>query len=468
MIQSIRTFLIINLLLSVTLIISLAIIGNLFLEHRKMEKRLDTQLVYTALRIEAFMSSSSPLSLDEIQQLQNNIDSIPQRSAAILPYHHDDNEVQKNINPQFQIWHQNQLLLKSHDLPSATLAGIQNGFMTKKLEGTQWRIFTTHLPKSKITVVVAENYDLQERLENRITESSVLMMLMSYPLLGLLIWAIVGRGLNSIGHVTHEIKHRDPSFLEPLTINTVPIEIKPFVDELNTLFETLQATLEREKRFASDAAHELLTPLAVLRTQAQIAANAQSNQEKDQAVAAFIKSIDRSTHIVQQLLTLCRMGPEANLEAKSPVDLVKSASEVIAELFPQAIKNHTEIELHPQQEHMIVPGHATGIHMLFRNLIDNAIKYTPKHSLIHVFIEQQGPHTAVRVVDNGKGMPKAARQRAFERFFRGLGEESPGCGLGLGIVQQVVQSHDAQITLKTPDSGTGLEVVVIFPDSKIN
>jgi two-component system, OmpR family, sensor histidine kinase QseC len=458
--QSIRTFLIINLLLSVTLILSLAIIGNLFLEHRNMEQKIDTQLTYTALRIEAFMSAYQPgINLDKVQAMINNI---PKRSSELLTFQKKEDSPQKISNPQFQIWHKKNLLLKSDYISSEYIASKNTGFVTRKIDDTHWRIFTTRITNQNITVVVAENYDLQEQLESRITQSSIVMMLMSYPLLGLLIWIVVGRGLDSIRIVTHEMKNRAPHFLEPLNIGDVPIEIKPFIDELNTLLTTLEQTLQREKRFASDAAHELRTPLAALRAQTQIALQAKKSKDKNAALTKVIASIDRSTHVIEQLLTLCRMGPEANLEAKSEVDLVKQATEVIAELFSQAIEKDTDIELHAPDKPVIILGHTTAIYMLLRNLIDNAIKYTPNKSLVKVVIEESKNKILLKVIDNGKGISPTMHDRVFERFFRGLGETSQGCGLGLGIVQQVITSHEATINLKTPETGQGLEVIVQF------
>ena len=460
MTQSIRTFLIINLLLSVTLILSLAIIGNLFLEHRNMQKRLDTQLAYTALHIESFISAST--STNDVKRIQGLIDSIPQRSHAALPFSPDDEVVKRIVYPKFQIWRGKDLLLKSGHLPQNDIGGKNTGFTSHMLKGNKWRIFTTVIPHRNIKVVVAENYDLHEHLEGRITQSSVLMILVSYPILALLIWIIVGRGLDSIRHVTREIKHRAPHFLNPVKLQMVPVEVQPFVDELNTLLGELDCTLQREKRFASDAAHELRTPLAALKAQTQLALRAKTSKDKDQALKQVMQSINRSTHVIEQLLTLCRMAPEASLEGKTDLNLVKTASDVIAELYPTAIKKDSELELITDHKRVTMIAHPTGIAMLLRNLIDNAIKYTPEKSLIKIYIERDAQQIILRVADNGKGIPDEMRDRVFERFFRGLGETSPGCGLGLGIVKQVIDSHNAQISLHTPEWGHGLEVKVMF------
>ena len=461
MIQSIRTYLIFNLLLSVTLILSLAIIGNLFLEHRNMQKRLDTQLAYTALHIESFVSASA--SAKELERIQGLIDDIPKRTNTVLPFK-EENVVKKIVYPKFQIWRNNDLLLKSGSLPSHYIGSQNTAFITKLVDGIKWRIFTTMIPHRAIKVVVAENYDLQEQLEGRITQSSVLMMIISYPILALFIWLIVGKGLKSIGQVTREIRQRDSYFLEPIPVHLAPIEVQPFIEELNTLLDTLESTLLREKRFASDAAHELRTPLAALRTQTALAKQAKSPNDQKEAFEKIIKSIDRSSHIIEQLLALSRAGPEVTLEGKSKVNLVRLATDLIAELYPSALEKNTEVALIYDQEPIYILAHSAAIGMLMRNLVDNAIKYTPRDSSVEVMISQNAESTCLKVIDNGNGIPEALRERVFERFFRGIEETMSGCGLGLGIVNQVVTLHNAHIELNTPPSGKGLEVKVNFPE----
>ncbi len=203
-------------------------------------------------------------------------------------------------------------------------------------------------------------------------------MFWTYPLSGLLIWFIIGRGLDSLRSVASEVSHRDPANLEPVNAAEVPMEIKPLVEELNKLFLRLHQALEREKRFAADAAHELRTPLAALRMQAQVARNATNEEERQTMMNNLIAAVDRSTHVVQQLLTLSRLTPEANtIDDILPMNLTRLTAEIIAQLAPSAFDKQIDIALEAPEE-TFIPGNITALSILVRNLIDNAIRYTPK------------------------------------------------------------------------------------------
>lgn len=463
MTPSIRTFLLINLLLSITLITSLAIIGNLFLEHKDLQKHLNAQLTVGALTIQAFVSDD--LSKRNLKVIQNEINRLP--NVAERYY---ENDHKKIFSPtyeliQFQIWDKNKnLVLNSTTAPKQPLSQGKPGFSTKWIDGQLWHVFTTY-NNSGIRVDVAERSDFREELEGRVTQDSIFIMLITYPFLGLLIWIIVGRGLDSIKQVTNEIRQRAPSYLEPVDLEAVPTEIKPLVDELNKLFKRLREAFQREKRFAADAAHELRTPLAALKAQTQVALKAVNENEMREALGKVLVGVDRSSHVVQQLLTLSRMVPQATIKEFEKVSVVKQAKEVIVDLAPAALDKNTEIELITPDFNANIMGYPTAISILVRNLVDNAIRYTPQGSLVKVSIYSEDNNVYLRVIDNGPGIPEELRDRVFERFFRVLGNKSTGSGLGLGIVQQIVEIHDAQISLGEPEIGSGLAVTVIFSKS---
>lgn len=461
MTPSIRTFLLINLLLSITLITSLAIIGNLFLEHKDLQKHLNAQLTVGALTIAAFVSDD--INKRNLSVIQKEINNLPEVAEAFYA-----NDHKKIFSPtyeliQFQIWDKKgNSLLSSSTAPKQPLSNGKPGFSTKWIDGQLWHVFTTVDKTSGLRVDVAERSDFREELEGRVTQDSIFIMLITYPFLGLLIWIIVGRGLDSIKQVTGEIRQRAPSFLEPVDIEAVPTEIKPLIDELNILFKRLREAFEREKRFAADAAHELRTPLAALRAQTQVALKATSEKDMRDALSKVLVGVDRSSHVVQQLLTLSRMVPQATIKEFEEVNVVKQAKEVIADLAPTALEKNTEIELITPDSEAIIMGYPTAISILIRNLVDNAIRYTPDGSLVKVSIYSEGDYLFLKVTDNGPGIPQELHNRVFERFFRVLGNKTTGSGLGLGIVQQIVEIHDAQIRLGSPELGTGLEVIVIF------
>ncbi|HLF67355.1 MAG TPA: ATP-binding protein, partial [Gammaproteobacteria bacterium] len=278
-----------------------------------------------------------------------------------------------------------------------------------------------------------------------------------------LIWIIVGSGLDSIKRVADEISHRAPTHLNPVDIKAIPKEIQPLIDELNRLFSELHEAFEREKRFAADAAHELKTPLAALRAQTQVAMRAHSDGQRLEALQKLITGVDRSAHVVQQLLTMSRMVPEATLPDFSQVNLRKIAAEVIAEIAPKALEKNTEIELVIPKFKPLIKGSPMALNILIRNLIDNAVRYTPYGSKIQVSLLSYRNKTQLIVADDGPGIPEELRQRVFERFFRVIGNRAQGSGLGLGIVKQIADLHHATVQLDVPEWGKGLEVVISFP-----
>lgn len=462
MTPSIRTFLLINLLLSITLITSLAIIGNLFLEHKDLQRHLNAQLTFAALTIQSFIGESE--TDQNINKIQRKIDRLPDVAKDYYQRTHTKMYGNSYELIQFQIWNkEGRLLLKSHSAPIIPLAKNISGFSTNWVEGQLWHVFTNVDIESGLRIDVGERSDFREELEGRVTQDSIFIMLITYPFLGILIWIIVGRGLDSIRQVANEVRQKTPSSLEPVNIEAIPAEIKPLIDELNKLFGRLQDAFEREKRFAADAAHELRTPLAALKTQTQVAINIQDPIELRRALDNILTGVDRSSHVVQQLLTMSRMVPQATLQQFDKVDLILEARTQIAEIAPHAIEKNTDIELITEEDHIIIPGNAAAINILIRNLVDNAIRYTPEGSEIKVSVKRDTKTANLVIADNGPGIASALRERVFERFFRVLGTKAQGSGLGLGIVAQIVELHNAEIVLGEPVHGSGLIVTVKFP-----
>lgn len=474
---SIRTFLLINLLLSVTLIISLAIVGNLFLAHKDIQVQLDAQLINTTLHIKSFFSDfdEDKRDLAAIQRsLYTPITVTLRNYPSILHPKNKQQNLEANAirqsqnNLEFQIWNaEGKLILHSPKAPRTPLSNGKDGLSNLWMKGKAWRVNTLYDSNNELTFMVAERTDYRQTLENKLTKDSIFIMLITYPFLGLLIWVIVGRGLDTLKKVANEVSHRAPTYLKPVDLSAVPTEIEPLVKELNSLFNRLQEAFEREKRFTADAAHELRTPLAALNTFTQIAIRAQTPEERKDALLKILAGVNRGTHVVQQLLTLNRMTPEAIRTNAVSLDLAKEAADIVAELAPEAIAKKIELELITGDTKPIMIGHPTAIGILLRNLIDNAIRYSPEMTTVSVKIEDHGDKLALRVIDNGPGIPDELKERVFERFFRVLGNKATGSGLGLGIVLQIVKIHHAEIKLEKPESGQGLDFQVWFPKSGI-
>jgi two-component system sensor histidine kinase QseC len=349
---------------------------------------------------------------------------------------------------------------------TTSLTVIGNHFLDRKdiQERLDTLIFSALDKPSGSQLILAKREEIRNELAQRVTRDDVYIMLLTFPLSGLLIWMIIGRGLLSIDRVTKEVASRAPTHLDPVSLDAIPEEIKPMIDELNKLFFRLQEGFEREKRFASDAAHELKTPLAAIKTQAQVALNTYDLEEKNIAITKLITSVNRSTHIVQQLLTMSRLVPDTpHLTGFEPVDLSRVTREILAMMTPVALKKHIELELEAEQNTPSFQGNTTAICILLRNLIDNAIRYSGEHGVIVVRVKKAQGHVILEVADNGPGIPQALSTRVFERFFRVLGNKASGSGLGLAIVKQICELHHARIELSIPEQHSGLIVRVYFP-----
>ncbi len=444
--NSIKSFLVLNLLLSVTLVSTIAIVGNLFLEHQGFQKNLDSQLSLTAHTILAFTSNTKKF--DSIQKSINNINA---------PTHSDE-----SINTSVQyliIDHNSNKAIQSKSLPEFSIKKLKAGYHDLWLKHSPWRLFHLYKPERKLSIYTIQRHDFRAKLEREITEESFIIMLITYPFLGLLIWAVVNKGLSSLAEATKSLRRRKRSCLIPLEITDMPTEVEPLIKAINSLLERLDDSFQREQRFAGDAAHELKTPLAALSAHLQLAQEEHDPKKIQQALTIFSLCVDRSAHVVEQLLTLSRMTPGAEINDPQKLNLTELAQTIIIELLPQADKKQIQIELISDSEHSIL-GNSTAILILLRNLIDNAIRYSPEASLVTVKLMNKGKNVILEVIDQGPGVPDKLKTRIFERFFRVVGNKANGSGLGLGIVKEIVDFHNAKI--KLIDANPGLNIKITF------
>lgn len=272
--------------------------------------------------------------------------------------------------------------------------------------------------------------------------------------------------LQALTHLAKELSVKASNELTLIKPQDYPAEFHPMLTELNLLFSRIHSDYDRNKRFSADAAHELRTPMTALKTQAQLALEMTEPQEQRKAIQNVIISINRSIHVIQQLLTLSRLDHEEKLNDVSQIDLESICAELIAFIYPQALEKNIEIELKNECTHPIINGNEAALGILLRNLLDNAIRYTPNNSRIDVKIIEHNHNILLQVIDNGPGIPEEYRDKAFDRFFRVLGTKQTGSGLGLAIVKQITDLHKAKIHLQTSESGQGLTVTVFFRKPK--
>jgi len=464
--SSIRKFLLINLLLAITITTTLTAIGNYYLDQKDIQDHLDTLMAISALSYQALLGDD--LHQRPLIKIQDALETIPQKIDAYYQKRFLTDEPPENYLDKFnfQVWtNGGKLLLHSSTAPKSPLTAEVDGFSDKKISDQNWRVFTTYNDKAGIRTVLAERYDTRNELGHRIAQDDLYIMLLTFPLSGLLIWIIIGRGLDSLDKVAEEVANRAPTHLEPVNLEEVPEEIKPVIDELNKLFYRLKEGFEREKRFAADAAHELRTPLAALKAQAQVALNTNDVNEKNEALHKLIASVNRSTHIVQQLLTMSRLVPEAaSLHEQVEVNLSKLTRETLAMLAPSAVEKQIDLEFIGEDNLPTIQGNPTALGILIRNLVDNAIRYSNINGQVLVQLMRVGNELVLEVRDNGPGIPAEFQARVFERFFRVLGNKSPGSGLGLAIVQQICELHNGRVELNTAENvESGLSVKVFLP-----
>jgi two-component system sensor histidine kinase QseC len=356
-----------------------------------------------------------------------------------------------------------EVIMRSHNAPEFGRNTL--GFGHVRQGDTLWRVFGLRVPGSGVEVLVGEQMALRSEIVAYILLSGLSPIFLSLPLLGLLIWIIVGRGLRPLVRVAGIVRQRNPGSLEPLPAERVPTEIMPMVDSLNHLFERVHRALENERRFTANAAHELRTPLAALKTHAQAMQLVEANPEQARSIGQIIADVDRTTHLLEQLLTLARLDAQhdrTGLEKQS-LDLRAIAVEVLSDLYPQAHEKHLRLSLEGEEGPAYVKTGAVALDILVRNLVHNAIRYTPTGGSVTVTLVHIDGALELSVADTGPGISRDQRNLVFRRFQRGETADIHGTGLGLSIVKHIAELHGAEIRLEDGEQGQGLRVSVRFP-----
>lgn len=333
------------------------------------------------------------------------------------------------------------------------------GFATLDHDGRRWRVYST--PSGQQTIQIAQPTALRAELAARSAGRLLLPVIVMLPFLGLLGWWIVGSGLAPLTAVADALSERDPASLQPVQLQSLPVEVAPLVAALNSLLQRLHAAFDTQRRFAADAAHELRTPLTALTLQIQLAARAHTEADRMVALERMEQGVKRATRLVQQLLTMARLEPERASNPAESIDLAALTTLVAEELLPVATQNQISLSVDaPAPVSML--GHEDAMRILLRNLIDNAIRYTPPLGRVDVHVRKTERDVQITVDDNGPGIPDEERERVFDRFYRGRGAAPGGSGLGLAIVRQIAELHGGAVTLSASKSN-GLRALASFP-----
>lgn len=361
----------------------------------------------------------------------------------------------------FQVWAGGKVLrLHSANAPSQPLAVREQGFSDSVIEGIRWRVFSTWDDSGESLIHVAERAEVRDELANNIANNLLKPLLISLPLLALLLWVAVSRSLRPLVKLTSEVAHRDPDNLAPLDTESAPREVVPLIERLNKLFSRMTSSLQKERRFTADAAHELRTPVAGIKAQAQVARAASSETERNHALDNAILGCDRAAHLIEQLLTLARIDTLGD-DVTEPCSLRGAAAEVIAAIAPAALNQNIRLELEEGDE-VMVRGNPVLLRILLRNLIDNAVRHTLPGTPVWINVGYEQGQGYLSVNDNGPGIPEVELARVAERFYRPVGTSASGSGLGLSIVKRIAEIHNATLRIAAQREEKGLSVTVLF------
>ncbi|MBI5331510.1 MAG: sensor histidine kinase N-terminal domain-containing protein [Betaproteobacteria bacterium] len=361
----------------------------------------------------------------------------------------------------FQVWRADgRLLLRSEQAPRSTMAAA-TGYIDLSHDGQTWRQLSTWSADRRYQVQVAQPVQDRERVALEVAAQVAVPVLGALPLLMLFLYFAVAAGLRPLQAVASGVAARSPSNLEALEDARAPAEVRPLIDALNTLLARLGATLENERRFTADAAHELRTPLAALKIQAEVARASEPGADQRHALNQVVTGVDRATRLVEQLLRLARLDPLQGLAGAQPTALHSLLEEVAGEASERARARGQSVGIHLPDAPIAVLGDADMLRVALRNLLENALRYTPAGGEIEVGAGRMHGAPRLWVADNGPGVAQEELARLSERFYRGSEVTAEGSGLGLAIVQRIAELHGARLVLANRAAG-GFEAALAW------
>lgn len=460
-IKSIRQSMLIYLGLSISVLSMLLImLSNFYLDKKVISQHLDAIMLISALH---FNTSIDKLSHHELKIVQQEFNQIQSACNFVKLPHFCVEKYIKNFNLQI-LDAQGQNILNPAQNPKLPANIIhQNGFYNLKLQHQQWRFLIYKHPKLQIYTVLGEKTAFRNQLIQQITRDDFYLLMGIFPISLILIAVIVNKSLRPLQHITGEIKKRNPHHLQPVDISHTPTEIQPLVAEINHLLARLKEAIGRELRFAADAAHELRTPLAIIKTLSQTALEIEDNPEIKTILQKTINNVDRGSHVIQQLMSMSKTTAEnPDTNKFTLIDLNKICCETLSNMTTLALKKNMELELESAKPCPKILGNKIALEILVQNLIDNAIRYSYENTCIFVKIYPLETHLVLEIRDQGPGIPKSKQAKVFDRFYRAHPPKFQGSGLGLAIVKQIVNLHQAEINIENTPKGHGLITRIFF------
>jgi two-component system OmpR family sensor kinase len=424
--------------------ITIAAVAQATIAYRTALHDADQIFDYHMQQMALSLRSSTPLSNDEARA----------RQEAESAGGNDDMVVQMWSPDGAQMFHS----VSRARLPQRAVLGFSN----VRANSTTYRVFS--IQTSNQTVQVAQDLAVRRNMAGNLALRTLGPIAVMMPILMLVVWWVVSGSLQPVARVRSQVASRQADDLSPVSDTGLPDEVRPLVQELNLLFGRVRTAFEAQQHFVADAAHELRTPLAALRLQAQSLDRADTPEARQVAVSRLTAGIDRATRLVEQLLILARQEATAaeGAAAKTrPVDLADLARRTAADLAGVAAAKGVDLGLQ-QADPASVDGQPDALQILLRNLVDNAVKYTPGGGTVDISVLSGAGTVAVQVEDSGPGIPPDERERVFDRFYRVAGSEAAGSGLGLAIIKAIAERHGAVLTLGSSERLGGLMATVTF------
>lgn len=429
---------------------------NYFDSTHEVEEIYDAQLAHSARLLQGLMRT--PVREEERAGLYRAFnEALAQAGQRSKPGHPYESKL------AFQVWDASgHLLVHSAGAPSLESPSQQEGFAALELGPHKWRGFLLRDSSTGLLIWTGERDDVRRELVTSIVRHTLFPTLLGSLLLAALLWWAIGWGLAPLRNMAAVIRARHADSLQPLQLEPLPSELAPMQAALNRLLGQIEQLLERERRFIADAAHELRTPLAVLRVHVQNATQARDEAERQQSLGYLLGGIDRATRVVNQLLTLARMEPLIERGEMAQVDVLALVRETLAELTPWVLKQGLELDLEAEEGDYHLNADPGSLGIALQNLVTNAVNHSPAGGRLHVRLSADAQRLLLQVEDQGPGIPAEDLERVFERFYsRGTVQ---GAGLGLAIVQSIARRHAGQIRLRNLDSG-GLQASLELPRS---
>ncbi|HEU4602613.1 MAG TPA: ATP-binding protein [Steroidobacteraceae bacterium] len=411
--------------------------------HRELDRLFDAQLAQSAQLLSA-QAGHELLELDDLEQ--EDLAHYAQQFAV-------------------QLWSRDgKLLLRMGTAPQARFSRVERGFSDVSIDGVGWRVYSDWDVEHQILVQMGEPHATRQRLAAQIAIDGLLPLLIAVPLMGVLIWWIVSRGLLPIRRIGEQVARSGPLNLEPIDIKTAPVEVQPLIERLNDLFLRIERSLENERRFTADAAHELRNPVAAIRAQAEASLGEPDAAAMRLGLEKILTAATRLSRLVGQLLVLARLDTKAANVSLQRLDLARLARQTIADATPDAIERGAAVHLEASSEAWI-KADAALLDALLRNLIDNAVIHGGTGVQVETAIVNRDAEVELSVTDNGAAVPPQTIARLGQRFFRSESSVTEGSGLGLSIVKRIAELHNAQLSFAPGPGERGLRVTLRFARS---